>query len=40
MERGDPATNDWYAFAGITITYKFNLKGRARCLDYGERKKY
>jgi hypothetical protein len=40
MERGDPATNDWYAFAGITITYKFNLRGRTRCLDYGRRKKY
>ena len=40
MERGDPTKNDWFAFAGITITYKFNLKGQARCLDYGNRKTY
>jgi opacity protein-like surface antigen len=33
MQRGDEKTKDWYAFAGITITYKFNLGSRSRCLD-------
>ena len=33
MQRGNPETNDWYAFTGITITYKFRFGSRARCLD-------
>ena len=33
MQRGNSETNDWYAFTGITITYKFVLGNRARCLD-------
>jgi len=33
MERGNPRTNDWYAFMGLTLSYKFNLfKGRG-CPD-------
>ncbi len=33
MQRGNPKTKDWYSFAGIYITYKFNLFGREKCLD-------
>jgi hypothetical protein len=33
MERGDPATKDWYNFTGITLTYKFRLFGGRGCPD-------
>lgn len=33
QERGNPQTQDWYAFAGLTLTYKFNLFGNRRCPD-------
>ena len=33
MERGNPRTQDWYAFYGISLTYRFNMfKGRG-CPD-------
>ncbi len=31
MQRGYSKTNDWYAFAGLTLTYKILLKPRNRC---------
>jgi hypothetical protein len=31
QERGNPATNDWYCFAGINITYKFRLYNKNKC---------
>ena len=31
MQRGNPKTNDWYAFTGISLSYKFNLFGNRRC---------
>lgn len=34
MQRGDPRTKDWYSFAGIYITYKIDLGGRAKCLEH------
>lgn len=34
MQRGDKETNDWYSFAGITLTYKFSLLGKQRCDDF------
>jgi hypothetical protein len=40
MQRGDPKTKDWYAFAGITITYKFILFKKYRCNDFRVRRKY
>lgn len=40
MQRGDPKTSDWYNFTGISLTYKFNLFKRYRCVDYGVRRKY
>jgi hypothetical protein len=33
MERGNPETNDWYNFSGITLTYKFKLFGGRKCYD-------
>ncbi len=33
MQRGDRNTNDWFSFAGISLTYKFNLIKKANCLD-------
>lgn len=32
-QRGNPTNNDWFSFAGLSITYKFNLGGRTRCLE-------
>ncbi len=34
MQRGNPAYNDWYGFAGIIITYKIDLSPRSRCNDF------
>jgi len=31
MQRGNDATNDWYSFAGLTITYKINLINKRKC---------
>jgi len=33
MERGNPNTNDWFNFSGVTLTYKFNLFGKRKCDD-------
>jgi len=33
QERGNPTTNDWYNFTGISLTYKFRLFGNKKCLD-------
>jgi len=34
MQRGNPNTNDWYSFAGITISYRFKLGEKTTCRDY------
>lgn len=34
MQRGDNETNDWFSFAGITLTYKFNLIGKQKCDNF------
>jgi len=31
QERGNPETNDWYNFTGITLTYKFRLYDKNKC---------
>lgn len=36
MQRGNSGTNDWYAFTGVSLTYKFNLNSRKKCLDDGQ----
>jgi len=33
QERGNPSTNDWYNFTGISLTYKFRLVGKNKCPD-------
>jgi hypothetical protein len=33
QERGNPTTNDWYNFTGISLTYKFRLFGNKKCPD-------
>ena len=38
--RGNPSTKDWYAFFGVTITYKFKLGRTKGCSDFGTRKDY
>lgn len=35
--RGDPHLNDWYAFAGITLSYRFTP---IRCWSYPRRKRF
>lgn len=31
MQRGNEATDDWYSFVGLTITYKINLINKRKC---------
>ena len=33
MQRGNPRTKDWYSFSGLTLTYKFDIRGKKRCKD-------
>jgi hypothetical protein len=33
MQRGNSQTKDWYSFAGLSISYKFNLPGSKKCRD-------
>ncbi|HTX89062.1 MAG TPA: DUF6089 family protein, partial [Bacteroidales bacterium] len=33
MERGNSKNNDWYAFAGISVSYRFKVHGNRRCRD-------
>lgn len=33
MQRGNRNANDWFSFAGVSLTYKFNLVKRTRCLE-------
>jgi hypothetical protein len=36
MQRGNSQTNDWYSFAGLTITYFIDLRNRNKCSDFEE----
>ncbi len=38
--RGNASTKDWYAFFGMTFTYKFRLGNDRGCRDFGNRKDY
>jgi len=38
--RGNASTNDWYAFFGLTITYKFIVGGNKKCTNTGLREDY
>lgn len=33
MQRGNPETKDWYAFFGVSLTYKFNLNSGS-CAEF------
>lgn len=33
MQRGNQENNDWYAFFGLSVTYKFNLISNKKCKD-------
>ena len=33
MQRGNEKNNDWYAFFGISFTYKFDLLASKKCRD-------
>lgn len=33
MQRGNPKTNDWYSFSGLTVTYQFTLRGSRKCKE-------
>lgn len=37
MQRGNADNNDWYSFAGVTLTYKFNLHSSRKCRDNEKR---
>jgi len=36
MQRGNSKTNDWYSFAGLTITYYIDMRNRNKCSDFQE----
>lgn len=38
QQRGNSKTDDWYSFAGLTITYKINLVNRSKCSDFENRR--
>ncbi|NCA84876.1 MAG: hypothetical protein EOM83_04790 [Clostridia bacterium] len=39
MQRGNSENNDWYSFAGITLTYRFRLGEKTTCVDFDYNKK-
>ncbi len=38
MQRGNSQTNDWYSFAGITLTYRFSIGEKSTCSDFKKSK--
>jgi len=34
MQRGNAQNNDWYSFAGITLTYRFTVGEKSTCVDF------
>lgn len=34
MQRGNSQNNDWYSFAGITLTYRFTVGEKSSCADF------
>jgi hypothetical protein len=35
QERGNPTTDDWYCFTGVSLTYKFRLYSKRKCPGQG-----
>ena len=31
MQRGNSKDNDWYSFAGVSVIFRINFRGKARC---------
>jgi len=40
VQRGESQFNDWYSFAGISLSYKINFKDNYKCNDYQFRPHY
>lgn len=40
MQRGNSENNDWYAFAGITLTFKIRGKRKSDCRDFQRQHNY
>lgn len=40
MQRGNSENNDWYSFAGITLTFKIGGRKKAVCRDYQRQYNY
>lgn len=34
MQRGNSKTNDWYSFAGITLSYYIDMRNKNKCSSY------
>lgn len=34
MQRGNSRNNDWYSFAGVSVTFKIKMLSKERCLDH------
>jgi len=34
MQRGNPQNNDWYSFAGFSLTYRFKLGEKTTCREF------
>ncbi|MEZ5084036.1 MAG: DUF6089 family protein [Bacteroidales bacterium] len=37
MQRGNSKSNDWYSFAGITITYFIDMRNKNKCSSYQDK---
>jgi hypothetical protein len=33
MQRGNPKSYDWYSFSGLTVSYKFQIRGSRKCRE-------
>ena len=40
VSRGNQSNQDWYAFFGLSLTYKFTIGANKRCTDAGLREDY
>lgn len=40
MQRGNPKTKDWYIITGLSVTYRFDIFGNQKCLEYNNTGSY
>jgi hypothetical protein len=38
MQRGNSQNNDWYSFAGVTLSYRFSIGEKSTCSDFEKSK--